>query len=71
MQTEPQTKGVEFIETFSYVIKSKQGKNNMVADMLPKRYDLFTSKFLNYIEMTKISELFMHLVLKKKKKINK
>ena len=36
-------KWVEFIETFSYVIKYKQGKDNMVAHVLSKRYDLFTS----------------------------
>ena len=36
-------KWVEFIETFSYVIKYKQGKDNMVADVLSKRYYLFTS----------------------------
>ena len=67
-------KWVEFMETFSYVIKYKQGKDNTVAHVLSKRYDLFTSlteKFLelsillNYMEMTKTLELFMHLVQKK------
>ena len=29
---------VEFIETFPYVIKYKQGKENMVADALSRSY---------------------------------
>ena len=36
-------KWVEFIETFSYVIKYKQGKNNVIDDALSRRYNLFTS----------------------------
>ncbi|XP_033138902.1 uncharacterized protein LOC117131538, partial [Brassica rapa] len=32
---------VEFIETFPYVIKYKQGKENIVADALSRRYDGF------------------------------
>ena len=72
-------KWVKFIETFSYVIKYKQGKDNMVTHVLSKRYYLFTpltTKILgfepitehNYIQMTRTSKLFMHLVLQKKKK---
>ena len=34
-------KWVEFIETFPYVIKYKQGKENIVADALSRRYVLF------------------------------
>jgi hypothetical protein len=33
-------KWVEFIETFPYVIKYKQGKENIVADALSRRYAL-------------------------------
>jgi hypothetical protein len=33
-------KWVEFIETFPYVIKYKQGKENIVADALSRRYVL-------------------------------
>ncbi|KAJ4715126.1 Transposon Ty3-I Gag-Pol polyprotein [Melia azedarach] len=33
-------KWVEFIETFPYVIKYKQGKDNVVADALSRRYTL-------------------------------
>ena len=45
-----QAKWVEFIETFSYVIKYKQRKDNVVADALSRRYNLFTflsAKFLD------------------------
>ena len=31
-------KWMEFIETFLYVIKYKQGKENIVADALSRRY---------------------------------
>ncbi|CAG7870317.1 unnamed protein product, partial [Brassica rapa] len=34
---------VEFLETFPYVIHYKQGKENIVADALSRRYTLFTS----------------------------
>ena len=34
------TKYVEFIETFPYVIKYKQGKENIVANALSRRYVL-------------------------------
>ena len=36
-------KWMEFIETFSYIIKYKQGKDNVVVDALSRRYKLFTS----------------------------
>jgi len=35
-------KWVEFIETFPYVIKYKQDKENIVVDTLSRRYVLFT-----------------------------
>ena len=34
---------MEFIETFPYVIRYKQDKENLVADALSRRYVLFTS----------------------------
>jgi hypothetical protein len=34
---------IEYIETFPYVIRYKQGKENIVADALSWRYVLFTS----------------------------
>jgi len=33
-------KWVEFIETFPYIIKNKQGKENIVADALSRRFVL-------------------------------
>jgi hypothetical protein len=36
-------KWVEFIETFPYVIKYKQGKENIVADALSRRYALVST----------------------------
>ena len=38
-----QAKWVEFIETFPYVIKYKQGKGNIVADALSRRYALVST----------------------------
>lgn len=37
-------KWIEFIETFTYVIKYKQGKDNVVADPLSRRYNLFADR---------------------------
>ena len=51
-------KWVEFIETFSYVIKYKQGKDNMVAHVLSKRYDLFTSLTTKILGLEYITELY-------------
>ena len=39
-------KWVEFLESFPYVIKYKQGKENIVADALSRRYAL-----LNYFDV--------------------
>ena len=36
-------KWVEFIETFLYIIKYKQGKENIVADALSRRYALVST----------------------------
>jgi hypothetical protein len=35
-------KWVKFIETFPYVIRYKQGKENVVADALSRRYALLS-----------------------------
>jgi len=35
-------KWIEFIETFSYVVKHKRGKDNIVADALSRRCGLIT-----------------------------
>ncbi|KAL1194506.1 RNA-directed DNA polymerase-like protein [Cardamine amara subsp. amara] len=36
-------KWLEFVETFPYIIKSKKGKENIVADALSRRYALITT----------------------------
>ena len=51
-------KWVEFIETFSYVIKYKQGKDNTVAHVLSKTYDLFTSLTAKILGVEHIIELY-------------
>jgi hypothetical protein len=35
-------KGVEFIETFTYIIKHKKGKENVIVDALSRRYTLLS-----------------------------
>ncbi|KAL3566434.1 hypothetical protein D5086_031849 [Populus alba] len=50
-------KWVEFIETFSYVIKYKQGKENTVADALSRRYVLLSTldaRFLGFEHTKKL-----------------
>ena len=51
-------KWVEFIKTFSYVIKYEQGKNNIVADVVSKRYDLSTSLSAKILGFEHITELY-------------
>jgi hypothetical protein len=41
-------KWVEFIETFPYVIKYKQGKENIVADALSRMYVLLSTWMLDF-----------------------
>ena len=42
-------KWVEFIEQFPYVIKHKQGKTNVVADALSRRYTLLNVFDVQYL----------------------
>ena len=51
-------KWVKFIEILSYVIKYKQGKDNMVADILSRRYNLFTSLSPKILVFKYIKELY-------------
>jgi hypothetical protein len=51
-------KWVEFIETFSYVIKYKQGKENIVADALSRRYVLLSTLGARFLGFEHIKELY-------------
>ncbi|KAA3457133.1 Transposon Ty3-I Gag-Pol polyprotein [Gossypium australe] len=50
-------KWIEYLESFSYVIKYKKGKEKVVADALPRRYTLLTtldSKLLGFHYMKEL-----------------
>ena len=49
---------VEFIETFPYVVKYKQGKDNVVADALSRRYTLLSSLSSKIIGFDYIKDLY-------------
>ena len=51
-------KWVEFIETFPYVIKYKQGKENVVADALSRRYTLLNFLSAKLLGFEFIKELY-------------
>ena len=51
-------KWVEFIETFPYVIKYKQGKENMVADALSRRYVLLHTMNTRLLGFEYMKELY-------------
>ena len=51
-------KWVEFIETFLYVIKYKQGKENIVANALSRRYVLLSTLVARFIGFEHIKELY-------------
>jgi len=51
-------KWVEFIETFPYVIKYKQGKENIVADALSRRYVLLSTLDARFLGFEHIKELY-------------
>ena len=48
----------EFIESFPYVIKYKQGKENIVADALSRRYTLLASLDAKLLGFEYIKELY-------------
>ncbi|KAL4387763.1 hypothetical protein GQ457_09G017540 [Hibiscus cannabinus] len=50
---------VEFIETFPYVIKYKQGKDNIVADALSRRYSLITTMHAKVLGFEHIKDLYL------------
>ena len=49
---------VEFIETFPYVIRYKQGKENIVADALSRRYILISFLDAKILGFEHIKELY-------------
>ena len=51
-------KWLEFIETFPYVIKYKQGKENIVADALWRRYVLLSTLDARFLGFEHIKELY-------------
>jgi hypothetical protein len=51
-------KWVEFIETFPYVIKYKQGNDNIVADALSRRYALGSALNAKLLGFEYVKELY-------------
>ncbi|KAF8116430.1 hypothetical protein N665_0018s0040 [Sinapis alba] len=49
---------IEFIETFSYVIKYKQGKENIVADALSQRYVLLNTLDAKLLGFEQLKEMY-------------
>ena len=49
---------MEFIETFPYVIKYKQGKENIVADALSRRYALVSTLNAKLLGFEYVKELY-------------
>lgn len=49
---------VEFIETFPYVIRYNQGKENVVADVLSRRYALISTLDAKLLGSEHIKELY-------------
>jgi hypothetical protein len=52
------TKWVEFIEIFSYIIKHKKGKENVIADGLPRRYTILSQLDHKIFGLESIKELY-------------
>jgi len=50
-------KWMEFIETFPYVIKYKQGKENIAADVLSRRYAFVSTLNAKLLEFDYVKEL--------------
>jgi hypothetical protein len=51
-------KWVEFIETFSYIIKHKKGKENIIADALSRRYTMLSQLDHKFFGLESIKELY-------------
>ena len=51
---------MEFIEQFPYVFKHKQGKTNVVADALSRRFTLLNVFDVQYLGFDQIKEIYKH-----------
>jgi hypothetical protein len=51
-------KWVEFIETFPYIIKHKNGKENVIADALSRRYTMLSQLDHKFCGLESIKELY-------------
>ena len=49
---------MEFVETFPYVIRYKQGKENIVVDALSRRYVLISTLDVKLLGFEHIKELY-------------
>ena len=49
---------MKYIETFPYVIKYKQGKENIVADALSRRYVFLTSMSAKMLGFEYVKEMY-------------
>jgi hypothetical protein len=52
--------GVEFIESFPYVIKHKKGNDNVIADALSRRYALLTQLDYKISGLETIKDQYVH-----------
>ena len=55
----PHAKWIQFIKTFSYVTKYKQGQENMVIDTLSWRYALLKTLNTKLLRFNYIKELYL------------
>jgi hypothetical protein len=53
-------KWVEFIESFSYVIKHKKGKENVITDALSRRYAFLTQLEYKIFELEINKDQYVH-----------
>jgi hypothetical protein len=51
-------KWVEFIETFSYIIKHKKEKENVIADAVSRRYTMLSQIDHKFFGLESIKELY-------------
>jgi hypothetical protein len=51
-------KWVGFIETLPYIIKHKKGKDNVITDVLSRRYTMFSQLDHNFFDLESIKELY-------------